>query len=272
MQATMNFNRRPAFTLIELLVVISIIALMVAILLPALGAAREAARTSQCLSNSRQLGLGMVSYSAENRNTFMPMNLIGSGSGASGNWYHEVLAKTGFLPFGQPQPMTAEYINQFHTTAFTQNIWRCPSVTQEEMTNNNNLFTVTSGWGGGYGVNEGFGTGRCGLIRLPAAGGGARVDMLIRPSYLWLIGDAGKPRTHVPYTTWIGVRPKQDQVWVPFAGTPGEEHQPAARHIKRTINIAFADGHGATMEHSVMNTNPNNLLALDLDTNGKPDW
>lgn len=59
--------RPPAgFTLIELLVVISIIALLIGILLPALGMVRNVARSAVCLSNARQMGIGLVSYAGEN--------------------------------------------------------------------------------------------------------------------------------------------------------------------------------------------------------------
>ena len=68
-------TRRPSppapapagFTLIELLVVISIIALLIGILLPALGAARNSAKTMQCLANQKQHGIGFQGYAMDNK-------------------------------------------------------------------------------------------------------------------------------------------------------------------------------------------------------------
>jgi prepilin-type N-terminal cleavage/methylation domain-containing protein/prepilin-type processing-associated H-X9-DG protein len=60
----------PGFTLVELLVVISVIALLAAMLLPALSRAREHARVAVCTSNLRQIGIGFYNYSVNNKDDF----------------------------------------------------------------------------------------------------------------------------------------------------------------------------------------------------------
>lgn len=71
------------FTLIELLVVISIIALLIGILLPALGAARRTARNMQCLSNLRQHMIGIYAYANDHGDT-LPNGLVPVATGT--NW------------------------------------------------------------------------------------------------------------------------------------------------------------------------------------------
>jgi len=81
-------QRDHAFTLIELLVVISIISLLISILLPALGSARSSGRNVKCLSNQRQIGIGMAMYSNTFRDQLIPagMTVLENGSYYSIHW------------------------------------------------------------------------------------------------------------------------------------------------------------------------------------------
>ena len=67
---------RKAFTLVELLVVIGIIAVLVGILLPTLSRARESANKAACLSNMRQLGIGLLEYSTKYKGGYVPIGYI----------------------------------------------------------------------------------------------------------------------------------------------------------------------------------------------------
>jgi prepilin-type N-terminal cleavage/methylation domain-containing protein/prepilin-type processing-associated H-X9-DG protein len=85
--------KRSAFTLVELLVVIAIIGILVALLLPAIQSAREAARRSQCINNLKQFGIGLLNYH-NSHNTFPKGWLVkGSSDGYFAN------ANTKILPY-----------------------------------------------------------------------------------------------------------------------------------------------------------------------------
>ncbi|TVS20919.1 MAG: DUF1559 domain-containing protein [Planctomycetaceae bacterium] len=99
----MRISHRRGFTLVELLVVIAIIGVLVALLLPAVQAAREAARRSQCANNIKQIGLALQNYH-DTYKTFPPGVIWGPGQAPYTLPYHHTW-NVMILPFIEQQPL-----------------------------------------------------------------------------------------------------------------------------------------------------------------------
>jgi len=84
LNAVRPIRSRRAFTLVELLVVIAIIGILVGLLLPAVQAARDAARRMQCSNNLKQIGLATHNFESAFR--FLPPAFIGDNSDAVNSW------------------------------------------------------------------------------------------------------------------------------------------------------------------------------------------
>src|SRR5262245_6924588 len=126
-------NPRSAFTLVELLVVIAIIGVLVALLLPAVQSAREAARRSQCSNNLKQISLSMLNY--EDSFKTLPGG-VGRYGCCWGTWQARV------LPYMEQGAMGSIYVNSDGNDASGQRYngttnlnvttkriksWTCPS-------------------------------------------------------------------------------------------------------------------------------------------------
>lgn len=123
--------KKTGFTLVELLVVISIIALLLSILMPALGKVREQARCIVCTSNTRQLGLAWVCY-AESNNGKLVRGSISSDSQDTDSWVKWIM--------NSPTPKyQIKGIQQGLLWSYVKNlkIYRCPSASKTELRNYN---------------------------------------------------------------------------------------------------------------------------------------
>lgn len=111
----MSHRRRQGFTLIELLVVIAIIGVLVALLLPAIQQAREAARRSQCTNNLKQIGVALHAYNETNG--MFPGACIYrwyASPGAGGGYQ----VKVALLPFMDQQPLYDMINFDFNTSHY----------------------------------------------------------------------------------------------------------------------------------------------------------
>ena len=123
---------RKAFTLIELLVVIAIIALLLAIMLPGLGRAKDIAKRMVCMSNQRQLAVAWMCY-IQNNDEFMPSPCPGwSTKDRKEAW---IYWGDGWKEPPWPQDQWEESITRGTLFPYTQDfgVYRCPAGEKDEM-------------------------------------------------------------------------------------------------------------------------------------------
>ena len=134
---------RRAFTLVELLVVIAIIGVLVALLLPAVQAAREAARRSSCMNNGKQISLGTLNYESAFRE--LPKgtnNAVGQSRGGN-TWYDDYTWYVFILPYMEGDAafkgfdMKKPFLGAHHeqARAFYTPMFDCPSDQQSRVYN-----------------------------------------------------------------------------------------------------------------------------------------
>ena len=222
------------FTLIELLVVIAIIAILAAMLLPALSVAKEKARTISCTSNLRQVGLAIQLYANENQDQLVPAEYNVSNGAKFEEGWATLLVNEGHLP----APKSSSYT----TLAEGRSVFQCPSGRPEVYDLNPSSRDDSEGakaypfksestgskfyvhtW---YGINAGLGGPRkYPFTRFPGDEGTRTLNKLTRAANL----------SQMPsiFDGW----------WL----HNGKDERVNARHAKSTrSNLLFLDGHAAT--------------------------
>jgi prepilin-type N-terminal cleavage/methylation domain-containing protein/prepilin-type processing-associated H-X9-DG protein len=190
----MKASRSHGFTLIELLVVVAILAILASMLLPALQRAKESARTSQCVSNLKQVGVALMLYAGDSDGFLGPINT----ANLSPNYtMFDYLPKNGYLP-------TNTYSHPINGTTVGVDVFRCPTL---QLKYGGKIYHRNSATAGQYQVNYSS-TLLCGYMNPPwvwwiyrtAYYGPYRVEEIVRPAMCVLAGDSA---VAVGYSGWV---------------------------------------------------------------------